>query len=94
MKFEWDAQKAKANKAKHNVSFEEAQSVFSDEFARVIFDESHSNDEARFVILGLSQRLRILVVVHCFRSGNSTIRIISARKATQNEQKQYKELRK
>ena len=89
--FEWDSVKAQSNLSKHGVSFDEAKSVFSDEYARVIYDENHSKNEDRFVILGMSERLRILVVVHCFRQDNGTVRIISARKATQNEQKQYEE---
>ena len=93
MKFEWDKKKAKTNEIKHNVSFEEAISVFNDEFARVIFDEKHSENEERFIILGLSKRLNILVVVHCFKENDKIIRIISARKATKNETKQYKELK-
>ena len=93
MKFEWDKKKAKTNEIKHNVSFEEAISVFNDEFARVIFDEKHSENEERFIILGLSKRLDILVVVHCFKENDKIIRIISARKATKNETKQYKELK-
>lgn len=89
--FEWDSAKAQSNLTKHGVSFDEAKSVFSDENARVIYDENHSKNEDRFVILGMSERLRILVVVHCFRQDNGIIRIISARRATQNEQKQYEE---
>ena len=89
--FEWDSAKAQSNLSKHGVSFDEAKSVFNDEYARVIYDENHSKDEDRFVILGMSERLRILVVVHCFRQDNGVVRIISARKATQNEQKQYEE---
>ena len=89
--FEWDSAKAQSNLSKHGVSFDEAKSVFNDEYARVIYDNNHSKDEDRFVILGMSERLRILVVVHCFRQDNGAIRIISARKATQNEQKQYEE---
>ena len=91
LKFEWDESKAKSNFTKHGVDFDEAKSVFFDEFARVIYDEPHSKNEERFVILGTSKRLRILVVVHCFRQDDGAIRIISARKATANEQAQYKE---
>lgn len=89
--FEWDSAKSQSNLAKHGIDFEEAKSVFSDEFARVIYDENHSSSEDRFVILGMSEKLRILVVVHCFRQDDEVVRIISARKATPNEQKQYKE---
>lgn len=91
IKFEWDEAKARNNLIKHGVGFDEAQSVFDDDFARVIYDETHSKDEERFVILGMSKKLRILVVVHCLRQDELTIRLISARKATQNEQNQYKE---
>ena len=82
--------KERLNIAKHGVDFEEAKSVFADEFALVLFDEDHSNDEERFLILGMSQKERILLVVNCYRE-NDTIRIISSRKATKNEAKQYKE---
>ena len=90
MNYEWNLIKERLNIAKHGVDFEEAKSVFADEFALVLFDEDHSNDEERFLILGMSQKERILLVVHCYRE-NDTIRIISARKATKNETKQYKE---
>lgn len=91
IKFEWDEAKAKSNLIKHGVSFDEAKSVFDDDSARVIYDETHSKNEERFVILGMSKKLRILVVVHCLRQDELTVRLISARKATQNEQNQYKE---
>lgn len=91
LEFEWDEAKAAINERKHGVSFEEAKSVFYDEFARVIADETPQ--EERFVILGMSQSLRMLVVVHCYRSEVAKIRIISARKATKKEQKQYEEQR-
>ena len=87
--FEWDDKKAKSNLKKHGVSFEEAQSVFFDEQAIQFWDDNNSNDEDRFLMLGLSNKFRILLVVHCFRESESTIRIISARKATKNEMKQY-----
>ena len=87
--FIWDNTKAKENLEKHNVSFEEAQTVFSDPNARMIFDTEHSGDEERFIILGISSALRLLVVCHCFRENDMIIRIISARKATRKEQKQY-----
>ena len=90
MNYEWNLVKERLNIAKHGVDFEEAKSVFADEFALVLFDEDHSNDEERFLILGMSQKERILLVVHCYRE-NVTIRIISSRKATKNETKQYKE---
>ena len=87
--FSWDDQKNKANDKKHGVSFEEAQSVFFDENAIEFSDPDHSEDEDRFLMLGLSHRLRILVVCNCLRKGGSEIRIISARKATKKEQKTY-----
>ncbi len=90
MNYEWNLIKERLNVTKHGVDFEEAKSVFADEFALVLFDEDHSNDEERFLILGMSQKERILLVVHCYRE-NDTIRIISSRKATKSEAKQYKE---
>jgi uncharacterized DUF497 family protein len=90
IRFEWDQKKAAANLRKHKVSFEDAQSVFSDERALLIDDPDHSEDEDRFVLLGLSQSLRLLVVVHCYRSEGQVIRIISARKAEAEERSVYK----
>jgi uncharacterized DUF497 family protein len=87
--FEWDDKKANSNLEKHGVAFEEAQSVFFDDLAIQYWDETKSKDEDRFLMLGLSNKLRILLVVHCFRESDSTIRIISARKATKNEMKEY-----
>ena len=89
LRFEWDAHKAKANAAKHGVTFEEAQSVFSDENAKLIDDPDHSEKEERFILLGLSGSLRVLVVCHCYRAPSDVIRIISARKATRQESKAY-----
>lgn len=88
MIFEWDKVKAKLNEAKHKISFDEAISVFSDEFSLLIYDEEHSENEERFLILGLSSKNNLLLVVHCYRQ-KDVIRIISARKATQNESKEY-----
>ncbi len=87
--FEWDRAKSESNVKKHGVSFSEAATVFYDENALVIADDDHSDNEDRFVILGLSTKLRILVVVHCYKDSDKIIRIISARKATKKEQKQY-----
>ena len=87
--FIWDEEKAKENLERHKISFEEAQTVFSDPNARMIFDTEHSIDEERFILLGISSGLRLLVVCHCYREDDMVIRIISARKATRNEQKQY-----
>ena len=87
--FEWDERKATANVKKHGVSFEEAKSAFYDEHAKIIDDPDHSEDEERFVLLGLSSALRILVVCHCYRGDGGVIRIISARKAMAKEMKSY-----
>ena len=91
IKFEWDEAKNGINKKKHGVSFEEAQSVFYDSEALLIHDPEHSQEEDRFIILGFSDRARLLIVCHCYRESESVIRIISARKATKNESKQYNE---
>ena len=89
LRFEWDAAKAATNVKKHGVSFEEAQSVFADERARLIDDPVHSDGEDRFLLLGLCSSLRLLVVCHCYRSEEGVIRIISARKATKGERLYY-----
>jgi uncharacterized DUF497 family protein len=91
VRFEWDPRKSRANKAKHGVSFEEARTAFLDEHARVIPDPQHSDDEDRFVLLGLSVQLRVLVVCHCYREADQVIRIISARRADGTERRQYAE---
>lgn len=91
--FEWDENKNSSNKTKHGVSFEEAKSVFFDEHARVISDNCHSGKEDRFIILGMSNLLRTLVVCHCYREDNEVVRIISARKANSEERKQYQNFR-
>jgi len=85
LKFEWDEEKNRENIRKHGVSFQEAQSVFLDENAVRYFDPDHSGDEDRFVMLGMSFQLRVLVVCHCFRKNDEIIRIISARKADKKE---------
>ena len=90
--FEWDENKNAKNKAKHQVSFEEAQTVFYDDNAVVIPDPDHSAFEECFIILGFSASARLLIVCHCFRSAESVIRIISARKANAREARQYNEL--
>ncbi|AMM24409.1 BrnT family toxin [Variovorax sp. PAMC 28711] len=87
--FEWDERKAALNARKHGVTFDEAKSVFVDERARLIDDPDHSDDEERFVLLGLSSALRLLLVCHCYRSEGNVIRIVSARKATGRESKAY-----
>lgn len=87
--FEWDEAKAKANVKKHGVSFEEAKSVFLDDQAKMIPDPDHSVEEERFVLLGYSSSLKLLVVCHCYRSEERVIRLISARKATRKEAQIY-----
>jgi uncharacterized protein len=87
--FEWDPKKNRLNKARHGVSFEEARTAFLDEQARVIPDPEHSDDEERFVLLGLSVELRFPVVCHCYRESSQVIRIISARKADPSERSEY-----
>jgi uncharacterized protein len=89
LRIEWDDAKDRANRKKHGVSFEEAQSVFLDDHALLVDDPDHSVDEARFLLLGLSSRLRTLVVCHCCRGRGNVIRIISARKADRSERSSY-----
>lgn len=89
LRFGWDETKNKRNRSKHGVWFEEAQSVFDDPRSRVFHDSEHSDEEDRFLIVGMSSAARILVVVHCHRETDSLIRIISARKATKREVKFY-----
>ena len=90
LRIEWDSRKASANLRKHGVSFDEAATAFSDENGRLIPDPDHSEDEDRFILLGMSWSLRLLVVCHCYREESDLIRIISARKATRREQAQYR----
>ena len=87
--FSWDDRKERENQRKHGVSFEEATTAFADENARLKHDPDHSQDEDRFVLLGFSAKLRLLVVVHAYRQDDKEIRIISARKAVPKERKQY-----
>ncbi|MFH1505063.1 MAG: BrnT family toxin [Candidatus Omnitrophota bacterium] len=89
IQFTWDENKNKVNLKKHKVSFEEAKAVFLDDNAQMIYDPDYSKNEDRFVLLGMSMRLRILVVCHCYRENDKIIRIISARKAAKKEKKQY-----
>ena len=89
IRFEWDPSKATSNRKKHSVSFEEAQSVFYDEFAIQLFDEGHSSDEERFLLLGMSSGAKLLLVCHCEREHDEVIRIISARRATKRESAFY-----
>lgn len=94
LRFEWDDEKSRANRRKHGVSFEEARTVFVDEDALLIDDPEHSAQEDRFVLLGLSATLRILLVCHCYRSSSDVIRIISARKADPTERGIYSRRRR
>ena len=87
--FEWDAGKDKNNINKHGVSFEEAKTVFYDEYAISYFDPDHSEDEDRFILLGMSFKLKTLVICHCFRQEEKIVRIISARKADKDEDQVY-----
>ena len=89
LRIEWDPKKAAQNLRKHGVSFEDAQTVFADDRARLIDDPDHSEEEDRFVLLGLSDSLRLLVVIHCYREAGNVVRIISARKATREERGFY-----
>lgn len=89
IRFEWDENKNQTNRQKHGISFEEAETVFYDENALVIDDPNHSGEEERFIILGLNQKARLLVVCHCCRASETVIRIISARKATKTESSYY-----
>jgi len=89
MRFEWDPSKASTNLKKHQVSFEEAKTVFFDDFAVQFFDDEHSTDEDRFIMLGMSSSARLLIVCHCERGEGEVVRIISARKATRSEASFY-----
>ena len=89
IRYEWDAAKAKTNLRKHGISFEEARTVFYDEQAVQYFDPDHSIEEDRFILLGMSFRLRVIVVCHCFRESESVIRLFSARKADKDEAQEY-----
>ena len=89
LRFEWDEKKDRSNRKKHAVSFPEAQTVFHDERALEFPDPDHSETEDRFLMLGLSLRVRVLLVCHCCRESESVIRILSARKATKKERAVY-----
>ena len=89
MEFEWNPAKDKANLKRHGVSFEEAKSVFYDDYAVQFYDENHSEEEDRFLLLGMSNRSKLLMIVHCERDNGNKIRLISARKATSNESTYY-----
>lgn len=90
--FEWDAKKDASNQKKHGVSFNEAKTVFADELGRFMSDPDHSEGEERFLLIGMSNEFRVLIVCHCERSSD-TVRIISARKADKFERKQYEDFR-
>ncbi len=90
LRFEWDPAKARSNLRKHAVSFEEARSVFFDEHAVEFYDDEHADWEDRFLLLGLSSQLKLLLVCHCYREADAVIRIISARKATPSESEHYR----
>ena len=90
IQFEWDDAKAVANLKKHQVSFDEAKSIFYDEFGIQFFNEEHSNQEERFLMLGMSSRAKLLIVCHCEQDQGVMIRIISARKATKRESAFYR----
>jgi uncharacterized protein len=87
--FAWDTNKDRENKRKHGIGFEEASTAFADENARLSNDPDHSQEEDRFILLGFSAKLRLLVVSHAYRQNGRQIRIVSARKATRKEGKQY-----
>jgi len=89
IRFEWDENKNSVNKRKHGVSFTEGQTAFADENGLLIDDPDHSEDEERFILLGLSSKLRLLVVSHTYSAADLTIRMISARKANSSEKEQY-----
>ena len=91
LRFAWDERKNKGNRTKHGVWFEEAKSTFLDPNARLFHDPEHSEEEDRYILLGMSSAARPLVVIHCYRESDSMIRIISARKATQKEVRFYEE---
>ena len=93
LNFQWDEVKNQLNQQKHGISFEEAKSVFYDLNAIVFNDPDHSDNEDRFLIIGLTSHARVCIVSHCYRYNDSVIRIISARKATKNEKKYYKRRR-
>jgi len=90
LRIAWGPRKAASNKAKHGIAFDEAATAFADEYGRVMPDPDHSEEEDRFVLLGMSWSLRILIVCHCHREASDVIRIISARKATKSERAQYR----
>jgi uncharacterized protein len=91
LRFEWDDRKATTNRRKHKVSFEEAVTAFADDRALLIGDPEHSDEEDRFLLLGISADLQTLVVCHCYEESRDVVRIISARRANRKERRQYAE---
>jgi uncharacterized DUF497 family protein len=89
IEFTWDSRKARSNLVRHGISFEEAQTAFLDENARLIDDPDHSDEEERFLLLGYSSQARCLIVSHCYREEDAVIRLISARRATPHEEEEY-----
>jgi len=89
LRFVWDQAKNLANQHRHGVTFEEAQTAFYDERATVFYDPDHSEDEDRFILLGMSLQARVLVVCHCYREADLVVRIISARRANRREEEAY-----
>ena len=89
--FDWDENKEIANIEKHDVTFQDAATVFDDDYAVYIYDKKHSQNEERFIAIGMSEQLKILMVCHCYRNDDSLIRIISARRANKKEEAYYKE---
>ncbi|MEC4890255.1 MAG: BrnT family toxin [Nitrospira sp.] len=89
LRFEWDAAKEKANLKKHGITFDEARTAFCDERAVQFFDPDHSDEEDRFILLGMSFKLRVLVVCHCYRESDTVVRLFSARKADKDEEREY-----
>ena len=94
LQFEWDSRKEKTNIKKHGISFDEASTAFYDENAIEFFDPDHSENEDRFILLGINIKLRVVVVCHCWRKSETVIRIFSARKADIDETNEYWRLRK
>ena len=90
MLFDWDLQKAKINEKKHGINFLQAMTVFDDEYAVYINDDDHSDEEERFIVLGMSEEHELLMVCHCYRDEDNIIRIFSARKANKKEEKMYR----
>ena len=89
LRFVWDQRKSEANARKHGITFAEAETVFLDDEALLLSDPDHSDDEDRFILMGMSARLRVVVVCHCYRDDEATVRIISARKADRQERLEY-----